>query len=129
MPLAERRAIDSHTVDVHYRWNLASGYLQPHVRFYTQTAADFYHTVLFNGQPVPGFASADYRLGDFDGTTFGIKYGHETHGGNEWSARLEWYQQTGAPDAASRVGVLNGLDLYPDMTALIAQVTYQFGRR
>jgi hypothetical protein len=121
--------IDSHTVDIHYRWKLAAGYLQPHVRFYTQTDADFYHTVLFNGQPVPAFASADYRLGNFDGTTLGIKYGHETNGGNEWSARLEWYQQTGSPDAAARVGVLNGLDLYPDLTALIAQVTYQFGRR
>jgi hypothetical protein len=121
--------IDSHTVDIHYRWNLASGYLQPHVRFYNQTDADFYHTVLFNGQPVPQFASADYRLGEFDGTTLGIKYGHKTDGGNEWSARLEWYQQTGSPDPTARVGVLSGLDLYPDMTALIAQVTYQFGRR
>jgi hypothetical protein len=27
------------------------------------------------------------------------------------------------------VGVLSNLDLYPDMNALIAQVSYKFGRR
>jgi hypothetical protein len=121
--------IDSHTFDVHYRWNLQSGrYIQPHVRFYTQTAADFYRTVLFDGQPLPQYATADYRLGEFDGITFGVKYGMETRRG-EWSARLEWYQQTGSPDPAARVGVLSGLDLYPELNAMIAQVSYKFGRR
>ena len=121
--------VDSHTFDVHYRWNLKDGrYLQPHVRYYTQSAADFYHTVLFNGRPVPQFATADYRLGEFDGITFGVKYGMPTKNG-EWSARLEWYQQTGNADPAARVGVLTNLDLYPDLNALIAQVSYKFGRR
>jgi hypothetical protein len=121
--------VDSHTIDVHYRWNLAAGsYLQPHVRFYSQNAAEFYRTTLFSGQPLPQFATADYRLGKFDGLTFGVKYGHETHTG-EWSARLEWYQQTGEPDPSARVGALAGLDLYPDLNALIAQVSYKFGKR
>ena len=120
---------DSHTFDVRYRFSLQSGrYLQPHVRFYSQTAADFYHTVLFDGQPLPQYATADYRLGEFDGITFGVKYGVPTQSG-EWSARIEWYQQSGTPDPAARVGVLNGLDLYPDLNALIAQVSYKFGRR
>jgi hypothetical protein len=121
--------VDSHTFDVHYRWNLSNGrYIQPHVRYYTQTAADFYHTVLFNGRPVPQLATADYRLGEFDGLTFGVKYGMQTKRG-EWSGRLEWYQQTGDADPAARVGVLTSLDLYPDLNALIAQVSYKFGRR
>ena len=121
--------IDSQTVDVHFRWNFGEGsYLQPHVRFYSQNEADFYHTVLFNGQAVPQFATADYRLGNFDGLTFGVKYGHETKQG-EWSARVEWYSQTGEPDPSARVGVLNGLDLYPDLNAMIAQVSYSFGKR
>ncbi len=121
--------IDSQTIDVHFRWNLREGsYLQPHVRFYSQNEADFYHTVLFNGQPVPQFATADYRLGNFDGVTFGVKYGRETKQG-EWSARVEWYQQTGEPDPSARVGVLTGLDLYPDLNAMIAQVSYSFGKR
>jgi hypothetical protein len=121
--------IDSHTIDVHYRFNFNEGrYFQPHVRFYSQNEADFYRTVLFNGQAVPQFATADYRLGKFDGLTFGVKYGQETQKG-EWSARVEWYQQTGEADPSARVGVLTGLDLYPDMNALIAQVSYKFGKR
>lgn len=121
--------VDSQTLDVHYRWGLKDGrYLQPHVRYYSQTAADFYQTVLFNGRPVPQFASADYRLGEFDAITLGLKYGMPTKNG-EWSARLEWYQQTGNADPAARVGVLTNLDLYPDLNALIAQVSYKFGHR
>jgi hypothetical protein len=121
--------VDSQTFDVHYRWGFKRGsYLQPHVRYYTQSAADFYHTVLFNAPAVPQFATADYRLGEFDAVTFGVKYGMPTKNG-EWSARLEWYQQTGNADPAARVGVLTNLDLYPDLNALIAQVSYKFGRR
>lgn len=121
--------VDSHTFDVHYRWNFDGGkYFQPHVRFYQQTAADFYERVLFNGAPVPTFATADYRLGEFDGVTLGVKYGQETSSG-EWSARVEWYTQTSTVDSTALVGSLNTLDLYPDMNALIAQFTYKFGGR
>lgn len=121
--------VDSHTFDVQYRWSFGDGqYVQPHARFYTQTAADFYTTVLFAGQPLPAFATADYRLGELDGLTLGVKYGKETPRG-EWSTRVEWYQQTGEPSAGSAVGSLAGLELYPDLNALIAQFTYRFGRR
>jgi hypothetical protein len=121
--------VDSHTVDLRYRFNFGGGaYLQPHVRFYTQTAADFYRTVLFAGAAPPAFASADYRLGDFDGLTLGVKYGRDTAKG-EWSARLEWYRQTGDADPAARVGALRSVELYPDLNALIAQFSYRFGER
>jgi hypothetical protein len=120
--------IDSHTIDLHYRWQLDGGkYLQPHLRFYSQNAADFYETVLLDGQPLPPFASADYRLGDFDAVTLGIKFGRETRRG-ELSSRLEIYQQTGEPKPGSRFGALAGLDLYPDLSAVIGQVSYKFGR-
>jgi hypothetical protein len=121
--------VESHTFDVHYRWSFGSGqYVQPHVRFYTQTAADFYTTVLFTGTALPAYATADYRLGEFDGITFGVKYGRETRRG-EFSTRVEWYTQTGQASPGAAVGTLAGLDLYPDLNALIAQFTYKFGRR
>ena len=70
--------VDSHTVELRYRWSFGTErYLQPHVRFYQQTAADFYRTVLFDGAPLPTFATADHRLGEFDGLTVGVKYGHD----------------------------------------------------
>lgn len=121
--------VDSHTFEVHYRWNFGDGkYLQPHVRVYQQTAADFYRRVLFNGAAVPTFVTADYRLGEFDGLTIGAKYGQRTRNG-EWSARLEWYTQTSTVDSSALVGSLAPLDLYPDLNALIAQFSYKFGRR
>lgn len=122
--------VDSHTVELRYRWNFGtSRYLQPHVRFYQQTAADFYRTVLFDGAPLPTYATADHRLGEFDGLTFGVKYGQATARGSEWSARLEYYTQTGDPSPGSAVGALAGFDLYPDLNAVIAQFSYKFGRR
>jgi hypothetical protein len=120
--------VDSHTIDLHYRWNFDRGsYLQPHVRFYSQTAAGFYQTVLFNGTPLPEFASADYRLSEFDGLTLGIKYGWATRRG-EMSGRLELYQQTGNASPGSQVGSLQNFDLNPGLEAIIAQFSYNFGR-
>jgi Protein of unknown function (DUF3570) len=119
--------VDSHTVDLHYRWNFDGGsYFQPHLRFYSQTAADFFQTVLFDGRPVPEFATADYRLGEFNAVTVGFKYGRPTSRG-EFSTRLEVYTQTGDPNPGARVGSLTDLDLYPDLNAVIAQFSYRFG--
>jgi hypothetical protein len=119
--------IDSHTIDMHYRWNFDSGsYFQPHLRFYSQSAAGFYNAVLFDGDPLPNFATADYRLGEFDAITIGIKYGRPTRTG-EMSARLEFYQQSGATSPGSAVGSLQNFDLNPDLNAVIAQFSYKFG--
>lgn len=121
--------IDSHTVDLHYRFNFGNrrSWLQPHLRFYSQTAAVFYRTVLFDGETVPQFASADYRLGEFDAITIGVKYGHETRRG-QVETRLEYYQQSGTADGSAAVGVLADYNLYPDLNAVIAQFSYKFGR-
>jgi hypothetical protein len=118
--------IDSHTIDLHYRWNLGSGsYFQPHLRFYSQTSAGFYHTVLLDGAPLPTFATADYRLSEFDAVTIGVKFGKPTSRG-EISGRLELYQQTGTATAGSQVGTLQNFDLNPQLNAIIAQFSYNF---
>jgi hypothetical protein len=119
--------IASDTVDLHYRWNFDHDrYLQPHVRYYSQTAADFYHTVLFDGQPFPEYATADYRLGKFDAITLGLKYGQHTEAG-EVSMRLELYRQSGSPSPESLVGSLKDVNLTPDLTAILAEFSYNFG--
>jgi Protein of unknown function (DUF3570) len=120
--------VDSQTLDMHYRWNFGSDkYFEPHLRFYKQTAADFYHTVLFAAEPLPTYASADYRLGDFDAVTFGFKYGTKTPLG-QFAARIELYRQTAKPSPDALVGSLRGLDLTPDLKALIAEISYRFGK-
>jgi len=118
--------IDSQTVDARYRWNISeSSYLEPHLRWYTQTAADFYRTVLFAGDPLPQHASADYRLADSDAYTVGFKYGHRTERG-EFSVRLEYYHQQGDPSPGAAVGDLAGFELVPPLDAVIAQFGYKF---
>ena len=99
--------IKSHTLDLRYRFELGNdSYLEPNVRFYTQTAADFYHYFLVQGQATPQFASADPRLGQFDATTFGIKYGKALSKDSEFSVRVEQYAQTGNSSPSEAIGQL-----------------------
>lgn len=118
--------VRSETVEARYRWNINDrSYLEPQLRYYTQSAADFYRTVLFAGDALPEFASADPRLGDMDAYTVGFKYGRRTDRG-EFSVRLEYYKQEGDASAGSAVGDLVNYDLVPPLTAVIAQFGYKF---
>jgi hypothetical protein len=120
--------VDSHTAEIRFRWRFsADKFLEPHVRFYSQSAATFYHTVLFDGEPLPQFATADYRLADLSAVTLGLEFGTKTSLG-QFSARLEVYRQSAKPSPDALVGSLRGLDLTPDLTAVIGQITYKFGR-
>ncbi len=119
--------IDSNTFDFSYRFKFSNGYyLQPRLRFYDQTEADFYNYFLLESEPVPTYASADYRLGEMEATTVGIKFGREVDRQHSWSVRLEQYEQTGESSPSEAVGQLRGQDLYPDVTATIVQVSYSF---
>jgi len=121
--------IDSHTVDLRYRWPLNDRtYLEPHVRYYTQSHAEFYRPSIDSVATIPSYASADYRLGEFDAFTVGLKYGWETASGNEWSARLEFYSADGSIPGNLLVGNQAGREIYPDLDAIIAQISYRFGK-
>ena len=121
--------IDSHTIDLRLRFPFkGSHYIEPHLRFYTQTAAEFYGLSLTDGEPLPEYASADYRLGDFDAITAGLKYGWKTGGGNDMHIRLELYRQSGNVSADRLIGNQIGRDNYPDLNAIIFQYGYQFGK-
>ena len=121
--------IDSHTVDLRYRWPVGnSSYIEPHLRYYTQTAADFYRLYLVDGEPLPEYVSADYRLGDFDAITVGVKYGWTTKNGNDMNVRLEFYQQSGDVPANQLIGNQVNQDNYPDLNAIIFQYGYSFGK-
>lgn len=118
--------VRSHTLDARYRWNrTANDYLEPHLRWYQQSAADFYRTVLFSNAPLPAFASADARLADSDAYTVGLKYGRRLASG-EFSMRLEYYRQTGKASPGAAVGALAGFDLVPPLSAVLVQFGYKF---
>lgn len=119
--------IDSHTVDLRYRIPFgADSYFEPHLRFYTQTEAEFYQLSIPDAQPLPSFASADYRLGNFDAITAGLKFGWKTRNDNEMSVRVEGYRQTGSVPANQVIGNQATRDNYPDLNAVIVQVGYRF---
>ena len=117
--------IDSHTFDFTYRYKIDNGYfIEPHLRFYEQTAADFYRYFLLDSETVPEFVSADYRLGELETTTVGIKLGRDIDDNHAWSARLEYYLQTGESSPSEAIGQLTQQDLFPDVEAWILQFNY-----
>jgi hypothetical protein len=120
--------IDSHTGEVRLRWPLGSvNYIEPVLRYYMQSQADFYRPSLVQGAALPAYASADFRLGEFDAVTVGMKFGHQTTAGNEWNARLEYYQQSGTISRDQLIGNQFAREQYPDLKAVIAQFGYRFG--
>lgn len=122
--------IDSHTVDLHYVWNITEKlYAEPHLRFYQQTAADFYRHSILDGESVvtdDEYVSADYRLAEFDATTLGFKVGYKMANNSEFNVRLESYEQKGDTQPADAVGVQKNYDMFPDLEATIIQVGYSF---
>jgi hypothetical protein len=119
--------IASHMAETRYRWNLSGGkYLQPHLRWYRQNAADFYRRYLVDGEPLPEHASADYRLGDMTTWTFGLQHGRPVGRDRELVVRAEYYRQTGESNPADAVGNLRNVDLFPTVEAFIIQVGLNF---
>jgi hypothetical protein len=84
----------SHTLDLKYRAELGNTFIQPHLRAYTQTAADFFTLGLANGAPLPAFASSDQRLAHFNSLTAGLTYGFRLPGyPGEFTVRAEYIGQ------------------------------------
>jgi len=107
---------------VHYRFAMGEwGYLEPHLREYRQTAADFFRFYLLQGAALPAYVSADPRLAGFTGQTLGVKYGIPVGKTGEFSVRLERYTQRGTVTSSSLPG-LQGLDLYPGLQATMVQL-------
>jgi hypothetical protein len=120
--------IDSHTLDLRFRWPVGqSSYLEPHLRFYSQNEAEFYRLSLDSSQALPQFASSDYRLGNFDALTAGLKLGWKTRNDNDMAVRVEWYTQSGTVPASQLIGNQASRDNYPDLNALIVRFSYRFG--
>ena len=119
--------IRSNTVDLHYHFVLGDDfYVEPQFRYYTQSAADFYHHSLVDGAALPRYASADYRLAEMKSTSYGLKLAMAIGKDSELSARVTHMKQTGNSHPADAIGVQRTLDLYPGLDAVIAQLGYIF---
>ncbi|HSN18360.1 MAG TPA: DUF3570 domain-containing protein [Gammaproteobacteria bacterium] len=119
--------IHSGTYEVRYRLSWGGDfYVMPHLRWYRQNAADFYHRGLLDTDKAPPFVSADYRLAAFSARTVGIEFGTRTSGGSKVSLRVERYLQTGSSDPRVDIGVQKKYDLFPDLKADIVQLSFSF---
>lgn len=120
--------LKSNTFDLKYRRELGSGmFLEPHVRYYKQTAASFYTLGLANGAPLPDFATADYRLGPLKTITLGAAFGfHILDSPGEWIVRGEYVRQTGDNHPAEAIGVQKQFDQFPALNVGTFVVDYSF---
>ena len=118
--------ITASTIDIRYRYRLSGGaYVQPHIRFYKQTEADFFRHSLPVSEGLPEFSSADTRLGAFDAFTFGIGYGSRLVNGKQHRFVAEFYTQDGDSNPDDAIGLQNQQDLFPSLKALIFKYFYK----
>lgn len=119
--------IRSHTIDLKYRHSMGERFfVQPHARFYQQTAADFYRSMLTNTEAVnlPQYASADYRLAKLNTTSVGVKVGYRPNLGGELSARIEFIQQNGEEQPWDAVGIQRTEGVFPSLNATMVHFAY-----
>jgi hypothetical protein len=118
--------VKSHTLDLNYRYQLQNSYLQPHIRYYKQDAAEFYKHNLSLGSDVDAttgavnrqYASNDYRLAESETMTVGLKYGIPVGDNSEFSVRGEFIRQT------VNDGSVPDIEKTPDLDAILLQVSY-----
>lgn len=115
--------IRSKTVDVAWRFPTGRGTsVQPHVRWYNQTAADFYEPFLVRGSELPVYASADSRLTAFDAYTFGLNFSVPVMQGSHLKASTEYYFQKGDGSPPEAFGALRDFNLFPKLDAVMVRV-------
>jgi hypothetical protein len=119
----------SHTIDLRYRHELGNAvFVEPHLRYYVQSAAGFFRSGLIDGAPLPDYATSDYRLGPLTSVTLGATLGFRPRGSpGEWIVRAEYIGQRGDGHPADAVGVQRGFDLYPAMSTGSLVVGYSLG--
>jgi hypothetical protein len=89
-----------------------SGYVEPGVRFYRQTAAYFHYPYLGIDEATPAYVSSDSRLGRFRAWTFGLKAGAHLTRNLEIYGAAERYIQEGQRFDRKAPGVLAQTDLF-----------------
>ena len=119
--------VKSLTADLRYRWQMGPDYyLEPHVRYYAQGAADFFRYYLVANDAIPQYASADTRLAKFHANTYGMKFGVALNETSELNLRVEYYDQQGNGSPAGAIGQLQQQNLFPELKAYTILLGYTF---
>jgi len=126
-------SVHSETAQLRVRWNLPGGqsYVEPSVRWYRQTAADFYMPWIVDTEKLSSpYESSDSRLDAFHALTYGVKYAHKLGplgplASSEFNVRVEYYQQK-YQNPSTNLADLQGLDLYPELKAVLVQFGWRY---
>ena len=117
--------IESITLDAKYRIALGNRKsIEPHIRYYHQSAADFYSPQLDSSSTVPEFASSDYRLAEFDAYTLGTTYRWGESQNKEWRVTGEFYTQN--PKTTQLTTGQAGLEANPGFNAVMLSLGLKF---
>ena len=117
--------INTHTIEGKYRFALGgNSYLQPRLRLYRQSAADFYRGFLLQSEAVPSTVSADYRLAAMTTITVGIEYGWGNTA-KPWRVALDYYSQRPS-EPGGKFGQLLDQRLAPNVNAIMLRVNKTF---
>ena len=122
-------AVHSHTLDLKYRHQISDDtYLEPLLRYYTQSAESFYNVGLMQGAPLPSYATSDYRLGRLHTITLGGTYGfHFEDSPGDWTVRAQLMRQSGDSSPPNVVGIQRRYDLVPPVNIFAIAIGYSFG--
>ena len=119
--------LNSHTVNLFYNFSLKNGHsLEPHIRWYHQSASDYYVPSLIENQTMPDFASADYRIGKMSALTLGMQYMIPINNGNELKFMFEYYTQYGDSSPPGTIGSQLNYDMFPTLNAFMVRFGYNF---
>ena len=119
--------IRSNTLDLKYRHDLEDDwYIEPHIRYYRQTAADFFVTGISDRLAPPEYATADYRLGRLTTLTVGANFAfHVGDSPSLWNLRAEYIRQKG-DTSGSNNNLKTPFDLSPAINTFTAVIGYSF---
>lgn len=111
--------VNSYTIEIAEHMPVgASAYIEPRIRYYHQSAADFFSYYLPSDAALPAFASADSRLDSFNALTFGISGAVQITPGVEIYANAERYTQKKAGGYGALPTGLTGLKLFGGANAM-----------
>lgn len=117
--------INSYTLDAKYRVGLGGRKsIEPHLRYYHQSAADFYQPQLDASATLPQYASADYRLAEFDAYTLGATYRWKDNNDRDWRLTGEFYTQK--PTTVALTTGQAGLDANSGFDAFMLSIGVKF---
>lgn len=106
----------------------SSAYIEPVLRFYKQSEADFFQYYLTSTEPHPEFISADSRLDAFKGITYGLRAGMNVAKNIEVYGMLQYYKQSASNNATLPGSGNDNLNLFAGTNAVsaLAGVKWRF---